>query len=291
MKNNHFFFTLICLCMLHFAANSQQKNPMLWSIQRYGEPESYVFVTGPACGTAMPKEDLLQKIAQKVKTIAVEVDLYSKEAQKIARLNYASNDKEKIDKNLSSADFSKLISTLKDAGYPENAINALYMYKLPIAYMILTSINGNCTGTQALIWEIALKGLASKNKLEYKVLCPVDSVIAHMSLHSNQYWIDNIIPILNNAAAFKSAASIETSLYAAGNLEGLKELYSRDPFYKQKFNDGFQNAQVGLLVTAIGEQSKNGPTLFTVDAANIATSDNPFFRGLKKMGFEIKSVE
>lgn len=291
MKIKHLFVALLYLFMTHIAATAQQKNTLLWSIQRLGETESYIFITGPVCGTALSKEDLLQKIAQQVKTIAVEVDLYSKEAQKIARFNYASNEKDKINSNLSSADFTKFLGVLKDAGYSDNVVNAMYMYRLSIAYMLLTSINGTCIDEQPLIWEVAIKKLASKNKMEYKVLCSVDSVIAHMSLHTNQYWVDNILPVLHGAVSYKAAAFREASLYASGNVEGLKELYSSDPFYKQKFDDSYQFAQAGLLAIAIGEQVKNGPTLFTVDVANIATHGNLLFSMLKKMGFEIRSVE
>jgi uncharacterized protein YbaP (TraB family) len=288
MNKTNILCCILFLCLQLQTSNAQQQNTRLWVLKKSGFTDSYIYLTGPACGTAITVTPELQRVIAQVKTIAVEVDLYSPEARKIAAYNYANEEKDKIKNNLSNADFSKLFNILKEHGYPDNAINTLFVYRIPVAYIILSSALNNCGNSGQTVYETEFKKLATKNKLKYHVLCSVDSVIAQMNIHTNNYWVTNINAVVNAPDAFKEALRQESELYKADNFISLATLYKQNEFFIKRFNDNFLLMHSRLLSKSILEEAKEGPVLFTIDITNIITSNSGLFDMLEKNGFEVK---
>jgi hypothetical protein len=290
MKNQIKILVIILCFLVQVNVHSQGDNTLLWSISGNGIKNSYFYLTGASCDAKFSVSEQLKIALANTNTISVEYDLYGKDAQKLSTFNFATSEGEMIKSNISNGEYLKLLELLKDYGYPENALASIAAYKLPVGYMLLTSINNACGKTRPVVYEREMKLIASQYKQQFSVLQSVDSVIHEMKMHSNSYWVENIKYMLSNQDIVKGVYQKELDLFKAQNIGELSRLYSNQKLFSLQYSDNVLKYHTQFLTTAIEKQMNINSTLFSIHFSNIINPSSSVFQLLRAKGYKISPV-
>ncbi len=268
-------------------------NTVLWKISGNGLPkDSYIFLTGSSCEESLKLNDKLKEVLKKVNTVAVEYDLYgTKDANKLATNNIATLDSQKIKNNLTPGQIAEFENILKKAGYPEQAIPQLQVYKMNMVYYMLSAINGPCgLERQPLVYELELKALAKKSDKEYVVLQNVDEFLKESNSHSSTFWKQNVGFVLKNADNIKTQLNNEADLYKKEQLKDLQKLYKNEQVFKLLYSDGLDKMHVAFLADKIEKQIQLSASFISMQIANVLYEDCSVFESLVRKGYKITPI-
>lgn len=288
MKQKIILFSVLTL-FLEFGT-AQLANTLLWSIEGNGLNKSYIYLTGMSCAKEVLLSDKMKKILPEVKSIVVEYDLYTKDAQKLASFNIANNEEEKVKNLLSNGDYNTFLNLLKDAGYPDNVLPTFAIYKPAVIYMVLKSIISPCNKMAPTIYEQAFKKISNQYKVDFKVLKTVDDVINDLKSYSQEYWKENIRYILLNQEFAKSAILKELEAYKSENLSELKSIFNGTPYYKTFYSGKLRKTWVESIESSLARQAQLEPSLFTLDISNVLLDGASLFQQLKSKGYIVSPI-
>jgi uncharacterized protein len=285
---------LILVSVLQLQAQKVSlSNTILWKISGNGlAKDSYIFLTGSSCDESLKLSDKTKEAFKNTDVVTVEYDLYgSKDVNKLAADNIATLDSQKMKNILTPAQVTEFENTLKNSGYPEQAIPQMQTYKMGMAYYILVGINGPCgMDKQPLAYELEFKPLAKKNNKTYTILQNIDEFLKESNSYSNMYWKQNVGYILKNADNVKIQLSNEAELYKNKQLKDLQMLYKNDPVFKLLYQDNVYKNHVNFMAEKIQKQIQQSSSFISIQISNVMYNDCSVFEILAQKGYTITPV-
>jgi uncharacterized protein len=285
---------LILVSILQLQAQKVSlSNTILWKISGNGlAKDSYIFLTGSSCDESLKLSDKTKEAFKNTDVVTVEYDLYgSKDVNKLASDNIATLDSQKMKNILTPAQVTEFENTLKNSGYPEQAIPQMQTYKMGMAYYILVGINGPCgMDKQPLAYELEFKPLAKKNNKTYTILQNIDEFLKESNSYSNMYWKQNVGYILKNADNVKIQLSNEAELYKNKQLKDLQMLYKNDPVFKLLYQDNVYKNHVNFMAEKIQKQIQQSSSFISIQISNVMYNDCSVFEILAQKGYTITPV-
>jgi uncharacterized protein YbaP (TraB family) len=284
----------IALCMIKLSPAQQVTltNTLLWKLGGNGLPkDSYILFTGNTCNNNIQLNDKVQKAMKAVNTIAVERNLYDKDARKLQENNIARADSQKITNNLSEAEYQVFVKKLKDAGAPDAVINRFNSFKIGMVYYALLMAENPCEMQGGMeVHEVMLQRYAAKNGLSYQVLQDVDRYIGQFNHYPNGYWVANIRNLLTSKDDIRQVRKNEVEFYNAENVLGLQALYNSHPFFKLQFAGPDQVNHVQFLTSQIEAQAKQAPLLIAIHVSNAVMKGASVLETLQQKGYTVTPV-
>ncbi len=293
MKKTIIFILTVVLLLQLQAQKVPLSNTKLWKISGNGlTKDSYIFLTGSSCDESLKLGDKAKEALKNTDVVAVEYDLFgSKDVNKLAADNIATLDSQKIKNVLTPAQITEFENTLKNAGYPEQAIPQMQVYKMGMAYYILVGINGPCgMEHQPLAYELEFKPLAKKNNKTYTVLQNIDEFLKESNGYTNMYWKQNVGYILKNSDGVKTLLTEEAGLYKKDQIIELQKLYTREDIFKLLYKDDIYKSHINFMTEKIENQMKQAATFFSIQLSNVLYNDCSVFEQLTEKGYKILPV-
>lgn len=293
MKKSIVFCIALCAIKLSLAQQVALTNTLLWKLSGNGLPkDSYILLTGNTCTGSIQLTGKVQKAIKEVAAIAVERNLYDKDARKLQENNIARVDSQKMANNLSDAEYQAFAKKLKDAGAPDAVISRFSTFKIGMIYYALLMTEDPCDmqgGTE--LHEVMFQRYAVRNDLPYRVLQDVDNYIDQYNHYPNSYWVANIRNILSNHDDIKQARKSAVEFYNAGNVLALQALYNSHPFFKLQYAGASQANHVQFLVSRIEAQARQEPLLIAIDVSNAVVKGASVLETLQRKGYTVTPVQ
>lgn len=283
---------LLCLAGRPAAQSPVLSNTILWKISGNGlTKDSYILLTGNSCNEKINLPEKVTNAIKSVGAIAVERNLYDKDAQKLQANTLAKADSQRIKNNLTPTEYQSFVAMLKNAGAPDPVISSFGSLKIGMVYYALLMTQNPC-GMQSSppLYEVMFKNYAAKNGLSYTVLQNVDDYLAEYNSYTNDYWRSNIQNVLKNAGETKEALKSEIDFYNSENLKSLQSLYNGNLFFRLQYPGAYQKAHVQYLADKIESYIRLTPLLAAVNISNIVVKDASLFSLLQKKGYSITPV-
>ena len=279
----------LSLATLLLSSISFSQSSMIYKVEKENQNPSYIYFNTTTCGDNQYLKRLEKDVIPNVSAISVETNLNSNKNKAILQNFIQVTDKEqKIKGILSASDYQKLVRYIQEKmGANEQMVN---MFKPFYVNAVLGALDNPCGAVRGENINEILYKYAEKKSFSYTEILTVSEYVTLMDAKDKNYWNKNISYSLNKSDEIKDAVKQKNETYDNGDMVGLKNIYTKYPYFIEKNTDKFLKDYLEVVVPKIEKQTAEKPTLFTIGVEYIVNGKQNILEVLKSKGYKLTEI-